>query len=314
VLRPASEWMDGDNDDDDDDDESDDAPRRLEAPLLRVELVGGPMRGHSMDVGADGATVGSSDACTLTLRNDLTVSPLHARICHVDGKWYLHDLGSRDGTHLLLADAGAVIDVGDTLRLGRTDLTFYFRPAYEPCPTCNCCTSSETACRTFECGPSQEGTLDVWRVESAAYLRENADQLSRHVLRAPRRQRFLMWALLISTAMLVAGVIVIIVFATKGDGTVRCKPLGGRHAEGHLDSYDHPAMDYSSFVPGRMRRRRARLSPSLGSIVAASDSFTGGDLAEAHLGFAEPEVNCTPAADGEHVADEFYTYDMGVGI
>lgn len=108
--------------------ESVDDRESADAPLLRLELVAGPMRGAWLDLDGSGGTIGNSANCTLSLPHDLTVAPLHAAITHVDGAWYLSDVGSRDGTFLLLADRGAAVDIGDRLRVGRTELTLYVRP------------------------------------------------------------------------------------------------------------------------------------------------------------------------------------------
>ena len=180
----------------------------VDAPLLRLELVAGPMRGRMLDLDGHGGTIGSSDGCSLALLNDLTVSPLHARICHVEGAWYLHDLGSRDGTHLLVHDAGVVIDTGDRMRIGRTELTFYFRPAFAKCERLKWL-PEDTGFRTLECTHSQEGPTDVWRHASAAWLREHAELLSRHVLRAVFRRQCFSWTLVLGTLFLVVAFIVL---------------------------------------------------------------------------------------------------------
>ena len=98
-----------------------------EEPLLRLELVAGPMRGQVLEVGREGASIGTCVHASLRLDADLTVSPAHACVVHSAGRWHLADLGSADGTFLLLADRGIALDVGDRVRLGKTDLSFSMR-------------------------------------------------------------------------------------------------------------------------------------------------------------------------------------------
>uniref|UniRef100_A0A7S4C055 FHA domain-containing protein n=1 Tax=Chrysotila carterae TaxID=13221 RepID=A0A7S4C055_CHRCT len=100
----------------------------LEAPQMRVELIAGPYRGRVLDFGAEGCSFGRSAACAVPMPTDRTVSPLHARINHVDGRWFLSDCGSRSGTFLLLPDEGHGIDIGDVLRICSTEVVFLVQP------------------------------------------------------------------------------------------------------------------------------------------------------------------------------------------
>ena len=130
-----------DNSSSDDDDDAqqassdDDASTLPDAPwpLLRLLLVAGPMRGRTLELGAQGVCIGSAARCDLELRNDRTVSSVHARINCVDGHWYLSDVGSATGTFLLLPDAGSRIDIGDVVRIGKTEIAFFVQPV-EPSP------------------------------------------------------------------------------------------------------------------------------------------------------------------------------------
>ena len=99
------------------------------APTMKLELVAGPWRGRSVEFGAEGATLGSSQRCTLPLAADLNVSSLHARISHVGGNWQLADCSSGSGTFLLVADLGAPISTGALVRIGRTEISFYMKLA-----------------------------------------------------------------------------------------------------------------------------------------------------------------------------------------
>ena len=79
-----------------------------------------------------GGCIGSSARCALTLRNDRTVSPLHARINCVRGAWYLADCASSAGTFLLIPDAGSRVDIGDVVRIGKTEINFFVQVEQEP--------------------------------------------------------------------------------------------------------------------------------------------------------------------------------------
>ena len=193
----------------------------VDAPLLRLELVGGPMRGVILDIdgkshqnsnhhqdsesGVITCTIGSSAGCTLCLHGDLTVDPLHAVITHVNGSgWSLTDLNSRDGTHLLLPDRGVALTIGDQIRIGRTDLTFYVRVATES--TCRMEALEAISC---ECGDRQVGKDDVWTIAPASYLSEHANQLSALSRGARRRRARALMRLLCATMCLlvIAGIL-----------------------------------------------------------------------------------------------------------
>jgi len=89
---------------------------------IKLEMVAGPWRGRCIQFGDEGICIGSSAACGLSLSADLTVSPFHARIAHVCGEWFLSDAGSSSGTFLLIPDRGLRLDIGDVVRVGRTEI------------------------------------------------------------------------------------------------------------------------------------------------------------------------------------------------
>ena len=70
-------------------------------------------------VGERGVTLGRSRRSDVVLRDD-TVSRVHARIVRDGGAWWVHDLGSMNGTWLAGHRVGAAEPVrrGDVLRLG----------------------------------------------------------------------------------------------------------------------------------------------------------------------------------------------------
>src|SRR5687767_8615928 len=56
-------------------------------------------RGLTFDLG-DELTVGRAGGCQIALEDDKTVSQLHARVFRRDGRVYVEDLGSTNGTYL----------------------------------------------------------------------------------------------------------------------------------------------------------------------------------------------------------------------
>ncbi|MDQ3758176.1 MAG: FHA domain-containing protein [Actinomycetota bacterium] len=81
------------------------------------------MRGRLFDLG-DELTVGRAGGCQIALEDDKTVSQLHARVFRRDGRVYVEDLGSTNGTYLNAkkVTAPAALQRGDRLQVGRTVL------------------------------------------------------------------------------------------------------------------------------------------------------------------------------------------------
>ena len=61
------------------------------------------------------------------------MSSLHARINHREGNWYFYDCGSAGGSFLVIPDNGLRIDLGDCVRIGKTEIHFFARP-HDPTP------------------------------------------------------------------------------------------------------------------------------------------------------------------------------------
>lgn len=89
----------------------------------RLELAWRDARIPPIPLPAGGSMIlGRSRVCDWVLR-DPTVSRRHARLCHSNGKWWLRDLGSINGTFLngwrVLSDVE--VRPGDRLSLGQVD-------------------------------------------------------------------------------------------------------------------------------------------------------------------------------------------------
>lgn len=88
---------------------------------LRLKVVEGEGRGKVYDVG-DELTVGRAAGCQIALADDTFVSQLHARLFRRDGRHYVEDLGSTNGTFLNRKQVSAPIALrrGDRLQVGKT--------------------------------------------------------------------------------------------------------------------------------------------------------------------------------------------------
>ena len=80
-------------------------------------------RGTTYDLG-DELTVGRASGCQVALTDDSYASQLHARIFRRDGRLWLEDLGSTNGTYLNAKPVTAPVALrrGDRVQVGRTVL------------------------------------------------------------------------------------------------------------------------------------------------------------------------------------------------
>ena len=92
-------------------------------PSARLRIVeGADPKGKTFDL-TDEVTVGRASGCQVAL-TDPTVSQLHARIFRRDGKLYVEDLGSSNGTFVNRKKVSSAVAIrrGDRLALGGTVL------------------------------------------------------------------------------------------------------------------------------------------------------------------------------------------------
>ncbi|HND53791.1 MAG TPA: sigma-54-dependent Fis family transcriptional regulator, partial [Pirellulaceae bacterium] len=92
----------------------------------RLMLVNGPAPGEVVTLrdSGEGITIGRDSTADITL-DDQLVSRHHARLRHVDGRWHVEDLGSRNGTRVNSQPIQtAVLNPGDVIRIGQRLLAF----------------------------------------------------------------------------------------------------------------------------------------------------------------------------------------------
>lgn len=101
------------------------APARAPAPdSARLRVVEpAARRGTTYELGEE-LTVGRANGCQVALPDDTYVSQLHARIFRKDGRLWLEDLGSTNGTYLNAKGVTAPVALrrGDRVQVGRTVL------------------------------------------------------------------------------------------------------------------------------------------------------------------------------------------------
>jgi hypothetical protein len=99
------------------------APAAAPAEGLRFRVIEPTEhRGRTYDL-ADEVTVGRAPGCGVSIP-DITVSQLHARVFRQDGRLFVEDLGSTNGTWLNRTRVGAAVPLkrGDRIQVGSTVL------------------------------------------------------------------------------------------------------------------------------------------------------------------------------------------------
>lgn len=91
------------------------APRRGKGPLVLDVLEPADRAGQRFDIG-DELTIGRSPASGVATTYDMYSSTTHARLFHQDGRIYVEDLGSTNGTYVNSER------ITKPTRLGRGDL------------------------------------------------------------------------------------------------------------------------------------------------------------------------------------------------
>lgn len=86
-----------------------------------LTVTAGSMTGTTVSLKEAGILLGRNPECTLVLDDDFA-SGRHARIFRRDGKWFVEDLGSTNGTFLGTnrLSSPMPVEVGSTVRIGKT--------------------------------------------------------------------------------------------------------------------------------------------------------------------------------------------------
>jgi pSer/pThr/pTyr-binding forkhead associated (FHA) protein len=106
------------------------APGLLWQPLatsaFRAEVIGGPMDGKKVRVESDWFTVGRGEKNDLSLPHDPMVSTNHARVVREGRRYWLEDLGSRNGTFVggVRLEGRVGIEPGTLFIVGNTCIEF----------------------------------------------------------------------------------------------------------------------------------------------------------------------------------------------
>ena len=102
--------------------------------MAKIFFKSGEFAGQEVVLQEAGVTMGRGNACNLTL-HDGSVSHNHLKIAFENGAWWLHDLGSSNGTRLNGDRVTAsVLKTGDAIALGSTEFLFLDEPAAAPAP------------------------------------------------------------------------------------------------------------------------------------------------------------------------------------
>jgi hypothetical protein len=105
------------------------APKAAPAPApdrgtpRSLVVTEGSLKGTTLNLGQAPVLIGRAPECTLVLTDDYA-SGRHARLFQRDGRWFVEDLGSTNGTELgrTKLTQPAPVEAGAQLRIGRTVL------------------------------------------------------------------------------------------------------------------------------------------------------------------------------------------------
>lgn len=98
-------------------------PQRSRRGPTSVTVVEGGMVGTSVPLKETGVLLGRNPECTIVL-DDEYASGRHARVYLDDGRWYVEDLGSTNGTYVAgeRLSSPVVVHEGTRVRIGTTVL------------------------------------------------------------------------------------------------------------------------------------------------------------------------------------------------
>ena len=89
----------------------------------RLVVTEGPLRGTTLPLTSSAILVGRAPSCTLVLDDDYS-SSRHARVYPENGRWFVEDLGSTNGTFLgsTRAEAPTPVGPGGRIKVGKSVL------------------------------------------------------------------------------------------------------------------------------------------------------------------------------------------------
>ncbi len=86
-----------------------------------IKIISGTMRGTELPIREKTITLGRSSESTIQV-HDTLISRVHCKLEWEDGKWYLHDLGSTNGTWMVgrKVDKKVLLPLKTSIRIGNT--------------------------------------------------------------------------------------------------------------------------------------------------------------------------------------------------
>lgn len=99
---------------------------------VTLRVTGGPCSGNEYQLDEDEIIIGRQSDCNIVI-SDISVSRKHVCISRENGKYFLKDLGSGNGTYFndeLLAAEGIEIQNNFSFKIGDTELTFLLSSAH----------------------------------------------------------------------------------------------------------------------------------------------------------------------------------------
>jgi len=95
--------------------------RKAGRPLKQLRVTAGPLAGTRITLSGQTILIGRADDSTLVLTDDFA-SSRHARLTQRDGRWYVEDLGSTNGTYLdqQRVQGPLAVAPGQPIRIGAT--------------------------------------------------------------------------------------------------------------------------------------------------------------------------------------------------
>src|SRR5262245_24650635 len=105
-----------------------------EATAIELVIMSGPDDGTTLSLSApkqgDAYIIGRKDDCDVVLQYDSQVSRQHASLHNNEGKWYVLDLSSRNGTYVgkQKIDGLVALEPGQMFRVGRTWMRLKSQP------------------------------------------------------------------------------------------------------------------------------------------------------------------------------------------